>query len=71
MRFQVLEKLMYDKLHNYLITNKKFFSKQVEFWDGYLTDDTTVELMEEIANGFIETEYTLDVFIDLSKLFVM
>ena len=62
---------MYDKLRNYLITNKIFFSKQFGFWDGYSTDDTTVELMEEIANGFIETEYTLDVFIDLSKLFVM
>ena len=62
---------MYDKLHNYLITNEIFFSKQFGFWDGYLTDDTTVEIMEEIANGFIETEYTLDVFIDLSKSFVM
>lgn len=71
MLFEFLEKLMYDKLHNYLITNKNFFSKQFGFWDGYLTDDTTVEVMEEIANGFIETEYTLDVFIDLSKLFVV
>ena len=36
--FEFLEKLMYDKLHNYLITNKIFFSKQFGFGLGWLLD---------------------------------
>ena len=66
---KVLEKVIYNKLHNYLTKSNILFSKQLGFWAGHSTGHAAVKLLDEITNGFIENKYTLGVFIDLSKAF--
>ena len=45
------------------------FSEQFGFWAGCSTDCTLTEIADRITNRFMESKYTISVFIDLSKVF--
>ena len=66
---KVLERIMYNRLYKYLCEEKLLYSKQFGFQKGYFTDHTTVHLVDQIYESFENDNYTLGVFIDLSKAF--
>ena len=45
------------------------FSEQFDLWAGHSTDCTLIEIVCRMANGFMESNYTIGVFIDLLKVF--
>ena len=57
---------MYKRVHMYLQENKIIYYKQFGFQAGQSTNHAIVQLLD---GNFEENEYTLGVFIDLSKAF--
>ena len=66
---KVLERIMYNRLHKYLCEEKLFYSKQFGFQKGHSIDRAIVHLVDQICKSFESDNYTLGVFIDLSKAF--
>ena len=66
---KVLERIMYNSLYKYLCEEKLLYSKQSGFQKGHSTDHTIVHLVDQIYESFENNNYTLRVFIDLSKAF--
>ena len=66
---KILERIMYNRLYNYLDQNNLLYSKQFGFRSGHSTDHPLIDLVDSIYRSFNESKYTLGVFIDLSKAF--
>ena len=66
---KVLEHIMYNRLYQYLCEEKLLYSKQFGFQKGHSTDHAIVHLVDQIYESFENDNYTLGVFIDLSKAF--
>ena len=66
---KILERIMYNRLYKYLIENNILYSKQFGFQNGHSTDHAVVQLVDQIIESFENNQYTLGVFIDLSKAF--
>ena len=66
---KILERIMYNRLYNYLDQNNLLYSKQFGFRSGHLTDHPLIDLVDSIYKSFNESKYTLGVFIDLPKAF--
>ena len=66
---RILERTMYNRLYIYLIENNILYSKQFGFQNGHSTDHAVVQLVDQIIESFENNQYTLGVFIDLSKAF--
>ena len=66
---KILEKIMYNRLYKYLIDNSMLYKKQFGFQEGYSTEHAIVQLVDQIRNSFESKQYTLGVFVDLSKAF--
>ena len=66
---KILERIMYKRLYKYLQENKILYCKQFGFQAGHSTDHAIIQLVDQIYENFEENEYTLGVFIDLSKAF--
>ena len=66
---KVLERITYNRLYKYLCEEKLFYSKQFGFQKGHSTDHAIVHLVNQICESFENDNYTLGVFIDLSKAF--
>ena len=66
---KILEKIMYNRVYNYLNDNNLLFHKQFGFRKGHSTDDALISLINSIYDSFNQNKYTLVVFIDLSKPF--
>ena len=60
---------MYNRLYEYLTKNYLLFDKQFGFRKGHSTEYALIEIVNRIYDSFYENEYTLGVFIDLSKVF--
>ena len=60
---------MYNRLYKYLKENKILYEKQFGFQSGYSTNDAIVQLVDKIFDSFEKEQFTLGVFIDLSKAF--
>ena len=65
----VLERVMYNRLCKYPCKEKLLYSKQSVFQKGQSTDHAIVHLVNQIYESFENDNYTLGVFIDLSKAF--
>ena len=59
---------MYNRLNSYLIENI-LFNKQFRFRAGHSTEHALLELVHQINNTFNDKNYSLGIFIDLSKAF--
>ena len=66
---KVLERIMYNQLFKYLCEEKLLYSKQFGFQKGRSTDHAIANLVDQIYESFGNDNYTLRVFIDLSKAF--
>ena len=60
---------MYNRLCKYPCEEKLLYSKQSVFQKGQSTDHAIVHLVNQIYESFESDNYTLGVFIDLSKAF--
>ena len=60
---------MYDRLYKHLSNLKKLFPKQFGFQKGHSIDHALLHLLDQIYESFERNEYTVGVFIDLSKVF--
>ena len=66
---KILERIMYIRLYNHLIKNNILYSKQFGFQKGHSTEYAIIQLINQINNKFENNEFTIGVFIDLSKAF--
>ena len=66
---KMLERIMYNRLYKYLTTEKILYPKQFGFQRGHSTEHAIVKLANQIYESFERNQYTLGVFIDLSKAF--
>ena len=66
---KVLERIRYNRLYKYLCEEKLLCSKQFGFQKGHSTDHAIVHLVDQIYESFENDNYTLGVFMDLSKAF--
>ena len=60
---------MFNRLYKYLTTENFFYPKQFGFQRGHPTEHAIVKLSNQIYELFERNQYTLGVFIDLSKAF--
>ena len=66
---KILEKIVYNRICDYLTKNNLPFHKQFGYRKGQSTQHALIELINSIYDSFNENKYTLGVFIDLSKAF--
>ena len=66
---KILERIMYNRLYQYLTENKILYHKQFGFQTGHSTEHAIVQLVGQILESFERNRYSLGVFIDLSKAF--
>ena len=66
---KILERIMYNRLYNHLMKNNILYSKQFGFQKGHSTEHAIIQLIDQISNNFENNEFTIGVFIDLSKAF--
>ena len=62
----MLERL---NLYKYLTIEKKLYPKQFGFQRSHSTKHAVVKLANQMYESFERNQYTLGVFIDLSKIF--
>ena len=66
---KLLEKVMYNRIYKHITNNNLFYEKQFGFQQKCSTEHAILELSEQIYQSSNNKEYTLGVFIDLSKAF--
>ena len=66
---KILERIMYNRLYEYLTKNILLVEKLFGFRKGHSTEHALIELVNRIYDSSSENKYTLGVFIDLSKAF--
>ena len=66
---KILERIMYNRLYNHLIKSNILYPKQFGFQKGHSTGYAIIHLINQIKNNFGNNEFTISVFIDLSKAF--
>ena len=66
---KVLERTMYNRVYNYLDFKDHLNEKQFGFRRNNSTEHAILQLTRDITSSFEKGEYTLGVFIDLSKAF--
>ena len=60
---------MYNRLYKYITDNNILYKKQFGFQTGHSTEHAKIQLVDQINSNFEKDQYTLGVFIDLSKAF--
>ena len=66
---KVLERIMYNRASQYFKENDMFFPKQFGFQVNNSTHHAILNLTDDILTSFEKGQFTLGVFIDLSKAF--
>lgn len=66
---KILERITYNRIYSFFSTNNLFFNKQFGFQKSTSTEHAIIQLVDDITKAFSKNEYTLGVFIDLSKAF--
>ena len=66
---KMLERIMYKRLYNHLSQNHMLYPKQFGFQKSHSTEHAIIQLIDQINSSFEKNNFTLDVFIDLSKAF--
>ena len=66
---KILERIMYNRVYNYLNDNNFFFRKQFGFRKGHSTDHALIKLTDSMYDHFNQNKYTLGVSRDISKAF--
>ncbi|XP_065642240.1 uncharacterized protein LOC136073891 [Hydra vulgaris] len=66
---KVLERIMYNRIYNFIDKNNILYPKQFGFRRNHCTEHAVMDLASNILKGFDGNNYTLGVFVDLSKAF--
>lgn len=66
---KILERIVHKRLYNFLIQNDLLYNSQYGFRNQHSTVNAITEFVGKIVKGFEKNEYTLGVFLDLSKAF--
>ena len=66
---KILERIICNRLYNYLNKNEILNDKLFGFQAGHSTEHAILELIDEVSNAFDNNNFVLEVFIDLSKAF--
>ncbi len=66
---KVLEKIVYNRVYWFLCKKQLLYHSQYGFRHNHSTIDAVLELIGQIIKGFDRGEYTLAVYLDLSKAF--
>ena len=66
---KILEKLMHKRIYKFLIKNNIIYNLQFGFRQNYSTNLALVELLENIRHSLDNGEYTIGLYLDLSKAF--
>ena len=66
---KVLERITYNRAYQYFKENDMFFPKQFGFQVNNSTHHAILNLTDDILTSFEKGQFTLRVFIDLSKAF--
>ena len=66
---KILERIMYNRVYNYLTDNNLLFHKRFGFRKGHSFDHALIKLIDSIYDSFNQNKYALGVFVDLSKAF--
>ena len=66
---KLLERIMYNRVLNYLNNKNLLYEKQFGFQNNSSTDHAILNLVNKISDSFDQGKFTLGIFIDLSKAF--
>ena len=66
---KILERIMYNRVYTFLTKNNLLFSRQFGFQKSTSTEHAILQLVDDIKKSFSKGEFSLGVFIDLSKAF--
>ena len=66
---KILEKIVCDSLRQFCISNSIITEAQFGFMEGKSTEDATLNFVGDIVKSFDEGQYTVGIFLDLSKAF--
>ena len=66
---KLLERIMYNRLYSFLQENNLLYEKQFGFQASHSTEHAIIDLLNQIYESFNKNEFTVGVFIDLSKAF--
>ena len=66
---KVFEKIVFDQLYDYLITNGLLFERQYGFRKQHSTELAALELTDRIRREMDQDKIPFSVFLDLSKAF--
>ena len=66
---KVLEKVVYNRLYDYITKNDIFYKKQFGFQKNNSTFHAILSLTDSILSSFENNEFVLGIFIDLAKAF--
>jgi hypothetical protein len=66
---KVLERIMYHRVYDHFISNNLLYDKQFGFQTKTSTEHAILQFTRDIAKSFERGEYTVGVFIDLTKAF--
>ena len=64
---KMLKRIMYKRLYNHLSQNHMFYPKQFGFQKSHSIEHAIIQLIDQINSSFEKNNFTLAVFIDLSK----
>ena len=66
---KILEKIMYNRLYKHLKEKDILYKKQFGFQEKHSTEHAILQLIDQVNNSFERNQFTLGIFIDLSKAF--
>ena len=66
---KLLERIIYNRLFQYLSENSILYEKQFGFQTFHSTEHAILLLVNQLYQSFDESKFTLGIFIDLSKAF--
>ncbi len=66
---KILEKIVHKRLYSFLSQNALLYESQFGFRNSHSTTDAILEFVGKIVKGFERGDYTLALFLDLSKAF--
>ena len=68
---KLFERVVYDQIYAYFVTNNLFYNSQYGFRTQHSTEDATIELVDHLHKAFEDNpdDQVLAIFLDLSKAF--
>ena len=66
---KVLDRLMYNRLYNFLEMNSVIYDLQFDFWQKYSTSHALIHLTNKIREQLYSGNFACGILVDLQKAF--